>query len=77
MKKNLTLSLDEDLLHKARIVCQKRKTTLTKYVRSQLEELVHHDEEYHEAMKRMMELMKKRPIRVGKKTWTREELHER
>ena len=32
---------------------------------------------YTEAMERIGELIKKRPIRVGKKTWTREELHER
>ena len=77
MKKNLTLALDEDLIHKARIACQKRNTTLTRFVRDQLENLVHNDREYQEAMERIGELIKKRPIRVGKKTWTREELHER
>ena len=77
MKKNLTLALDEDLIHKARIACQKRNTTLTRFVRSQLEDLVHNDGEYQEAMERIAELIKKKPIRVGKKTWTREELHER
>lgn len=77
MKRNLTLSIDEDLLHKARIACQKRKSTLTKFVRDQLENLVHHDEEYQEGMNRIVDLIKKRPIRVGPKTWTRDELHER
>ena len=77
MKKNLTLALDEDLIHKARIACQKRNTTLTKFVKFQIEDLVHHDGEYQEAMERIAELIKKRPIRVGKKTWTREEIHER
>ncbi len=77
MRLNLTLSLDEDVLYKARIACQKRKTTLTKFVRGQLENLVHHDEQYQEAMNRIIDLMKKRPIQVGPKTWTRNELHER
>lgn len=77
MKRNLTLSIDEDLLNKARIICQKRHMTITKYVRSHLETLVHHDEEYQNAMKRIIALMKERPIRVGEKTWSREELHER
>lgn len=77
MKRNLTMSLDEELLRKARIACQKRNTTLTKFVRSQLEDLVHHDEEYQEAMERILDLIEKRPLRVGKKTWSRDELHER
>lgn len=77
MKRNLTLSLDEDLLQRARLLCEKRNTTLTKFVRSQLEELVHHDEDYQEAIKRITALMKKRPIRVDRKNWTKDELHER
>lgn len=77
MKRNLTLSMDEDLLHKARMVCQKRKTTLTQVIRDYLEKLVKQDDEYMEASKFIEEKMKQRPIWVGKKTWTREELHER
>lgn len=74
MKRNLTLTIDEDLLNKARIICQKRDTTLTKHVRTLLEELVQHDEEYKSAMNRVITLMNERPIRVGEKTWSREEL---
>ena len=77
MKRNLTLSLDEEILHKARTVCQKRKTTLTSYVRSQLLSLVRHESEYQAGMRRMISLMKKRPISTGRKTWTRADLHER
>ena len=77
MKRNLTLSIDEDTLNRARIICQKRHTTLTKHVRSLLEELVQHDEGYKSAMNRVITLMNERPIRVGEKTWSREELHER
>ena len=77
MRRNLTLSLDEDVLYKARMVCQKRKTTLTQVIRNYLEKLVKQDDEYMEAWKFIEEKMKQRPIWVGKKTWTREELHER
>lgn len=77
MKKNLILSLDEDLIHQARIVCQKRKTTLSQVIREFLEKLAHKDEEYTEAWKFIEEKMRQRPIWVGEKTWTREELHER
>lgn len=77
MRRNLTLSLDEDVLYKARMVCQKRKTTLTQVIRDYLEKLVKQDDEYMEASKFIEEKMKQRPIWVGKKTWTREELHER
>ncbi len=77
MKRNLTLSLDEQLLRLARAVCQKRNMTLTQYIRDQLETMVSRDEEYQKSMDRIAALMKKRPIRVEPKTWTREELHER
>jgi len=77
MKKNLTLSLDENLLRQARTVCQKRRTTLTQVIREFLEKLAHKDEEYMEAWKFIQEKMRQRPIWVGEKTWTREELHER
>ena len=77
MKRNLTLSLDEQLLHMARIVCQKRNTTLTQFIRDQLENIVYRDEEYQNSMNRIVAFMKKRPIRVEPKTWTRDELHER
>ena len=77
MRRNLTLSVDEDVLHKARMVCQKRKITLTQVIRDYLEKLVKQDDEYMEALKFIEEKMKQRPIWVGKKTWTREELHER
>ena len=77
MKRNVTLSIDEDLIQKARLVCQKRNLTLTKFIRSQLVEIVHHDQEYQGGMRRMARLMKKRPISVGQISWTRAELHER
>ena len=77
MKRNVTLSIDENLVKEARLVCQKRNLTLTKFIRSQLTELVHHDQEYQGGMRRMAKLMKKRPITVGKVSWTRAELHER
>jgi len=77
MKKNLTLSLDENLLRQARTVCQKRRTTLTQVIREFLEKLAHQDEEYREAQKFIEEKIRQKPIWVGEKTWTREELHER
>ena len=77
MKKNLTLSLDENLLRQARTVCQKRRTTLTQVIREFLEKLAHEDEQYREAQKFIEEKIRQKPIWVGEKTWTREELHER
>ena len=59
MKRNLTLSLDEKLLRLARMVCQKRNTTLTQFVRDQLENMVYRDEEYQNSMNRIVSLMKK------------------
>ena len=77
MNRNITLSIDENLLQKARLACRKRNLSLNNFVRNRLEELVHQDEEYQGAQRRMAELIERRPIRIGKKTWTRAQLHER
>jgi hypothetical protein len=76
-KRNLTLALDEELIHQARIIAARRRTTLTNLVRRSIEELVSGDQQEARARQRLKSLMRHPPGKVGARRWSREELHER
>jgi hypothetical protein len=76
-KRNLTLALDEELIHQARIIAARRRTTLTNLVRRSIEELVSGDQREARARQRLKSLMRHPPGKVGALRWSREELHER
>ncbi|MDD2455598.1 MAG: DUF6364 family protein [Kiritimatiellae bacterium] len=75
---NLTLSIDDRLLRSARLAAQERETTLTGLVRDFLSQFA--DEQAHKNAVLAGELehcFKKNTVRIGNRTWTREDLHER
>ena len=76
-KRNVTLTLEEDLLDRARVVAAKRRTSVTELIRRSLEELVVGDQSRNRARARLTALMQKPAYRVDARDWTREELHER
>jgi len=77
---NITLSLDEKLVKEVRKIAVERDTTLTGLVRSHLEELA---EQHARSGKKRREMealeasFKRFQIRVGRRTWRREDLYER
>jgi hypothetical protein len=77
---NVTLSLDDQLVKKVRKIAVERDTTLTGLIRSYLETLAAEDpsalrkKREREALERSFETLQ---FRVGKRTWTRADLHER
>ena len=75
-KRNLTLQLDEDVIHKARVLAARRGTSISGLVARELEELVAEDARYDAAMRRAIELMNRSGPRGGR-TWRRDELHDR
>ncbi len=77
VKRNLTLAIEEDLLHRARLVAAQRKRTLTGLVREFLEGIAHQDRARAAALRRLCRLMSAAPLEVGAAKWTRDELHER
>ncbi|MBI3098704.1 MAG: hypothetical protein HYY93_10765 [Planctomycetes bacterium] len=77
MKRNLTLAIEEDVLHRARIVAAQRKRTLTSIVRDYLCGLAREDRERAASLSRLRRLMEKKPLVVGPRRWRRERLHER
>jgi Family of unknown function (DUF6364) len=77
---NITLSIDDDLVKEVRKIAVDRDTTLTGLVRDYLQELATEHaasgrrRREREALDRTFERFQ---LRVGKKTWSRADLHER
>jgi hypothetical protein len=77
---NITLSLEDDLVKEVRKIAVERDTTLTGLVRAYLQELAAQNavsgrkRREREALDRTFERFQ---IDVGKRTWSRADLHER
>ena len=77
---NVTITLDDDLVKKARKIAVDRDTTLTGLIRQHLEDLVKDDPESGRRQRELEALQgsfERLQVRVGKRTWTRADLHER
>ncbi len=77
MNKNITLSLDEEVIEKVRLVAAKKKTSLNAMVREYLTHMAERENRAKEAVHRMREIAEQGGMEVGKVTWGREELHDR
>ncbi len=75
--KNLTLTLNEDLLRAARKVAIDRNTSVNQMVRDYLERVVRETDQRQTALARLDEIFRTERIEVGRKTWKRQDLHER
>ena len=77
---NITLSIEDDLVKEVRKIAVERDTTLTGLVRSYLQELA---AEHAKSGRKRRELealregFEKYQFNIGKRTWKREDLHER
>ena len=77
---NITLSLEDGLVKKVRVIAAERDTTLTGLVREYLEKLAAEEaatgrkRREREALERSFERFQ---FKVGKRTWKREELYAR
>lgn len=77
---NVTLSIDDDLVKEIRKIAVERDTTLTGLIRDYLKDLAAEHERTgrkrrdREALERSFRQFR---FRIGQKTWTRGELHER
>mgnify|MGYP001052760540 CR=1 FL=1 len=49
MQRNLTVRLEDDTIHKARILAAKRATSISKLVAAEIDRLVREDEAYGQA----------------------------
>lgn len=76
-KQNVTVSLSEDTLRKAKVLAAKRSTSISGLLAEQIENLVGEDEAYEQAERQALALLDA-PLKMGGKiTASRESLHER
>ncbi|HVR38566.1 MAG TPA: DUF6364 family protein [Thermoanaerobaculia bacterium] len=73
---NVTLSIDDDTLARARELASRRGTSLNQLIRDYLEELAS-DLTPDEMLSELSELWASGGGNSGGRTWTREDLHER
>lgn len=74
--RNLTVQLDEEVIHRAKVLAARRGTSVSVLVARQIERLVEDDERYEDAWRRARKAMASASDRGGRQ-WTRDELHER
>jgi predicted transcriptional regulator len=74
---NVTLKVDDEILKKARDLANQRNTSINAIVRQTLEDFVTKDRNRKAALEGLESLWQKTEARIGKKKWTRDELHER
>lgn len=75
---NITLSIDEDIVKKVRKIAVDKNTTLTAMVREYLKSVAECDRPARErALRDLHSSFKKLGRDMGRKTWKRDDLHER
>lgn len=75
--KNITLSVDENVLNAVRRHAAESNSTVNALVREYLSNLAAHQDRAKQARARLRQLSKESHGRLGKKTWSRDELHDR
>jgi predicted transcriptional regulator len=77
MKQNITLSLDKDLIKKAKILAAQRQTSISRMLSEELEKIIVCSMEYDRAKRWALDHLDKGFHFDSKITVSREELHER
>ncbi|MFN7955059.1 MAG: DUF6364 family protein [bacterium] len=75
--KNLTLSVDESVLAAARQYAAARHSSVNRLVREFLTEIATREDRARRARRRLLDLSNRSKARIGPKTWSRDDLHER
>lgn len=75
---NITMTLDDEIIRKVKKIAIDRNTTLTGLVREYLTTLARReDQRTEEIISELKEIMNQSGARIGRISWSREELHER
>jgi len=75
--RNITLSIAEDVLIAVRRLAAERNTSVNALVREYLQNLAAHEDRARRARARLRQLSKQSQGRLGRRNWSREDLHER
>lgn len=74
-KRNLTVQLDDNVIHRAKVAAAKRGTSVSGLVTQELERLVDADDRFEDAQRRAERALGRAQPRGGRH-WTRGELHQ-
>ena len=77
MQKNLTLTVEADVLKAARRIALDRDTSVNQLVRDYLTELVNQSDRQKAALRDIEQMFRTSRYEIGPITWTRDDLHER
>jgi hypothetical protein len=77
VSRNLTITLDEQLLRDARKIAIDRNTSVNRLIRDFLAGLVREQDRRQAALADVEEIFRTTRVSVGRRSWTREDLHER
>jgi hypothetical protein len=77
MKQNITLSLDREIIKKAKVLAAKKEASVTKLLAEQLTRIVSEDDQYASSKRRALARLRKGFHLGGCILAKREELHER
>ena len=75
--KNITLSVDEEVLREVRRYAAEKNTTVNALVRDYLGNLAGHQDRARRAVEKMVQLSKQSKGKLGKITWKRDDLYDR
>ena len=75
--KNLTLRVEERILDTARRIAAERSTSVNALVRAYLKDLARNEDRRRQARRELLKLCRGSKAKVGTKTWTRDQLHDR
>ena len=75
--KNITLTIDENVLAAVRRYATERNSSVNRLVREYLTRISEREDRARKARQRIRELSNRSKARLGSKSWSREELHER
>ena len=76
MKSNITISVEKELLQRARILAAKQSTSISRLLSDELSSIVDRNANYERAKRKALALLNK-GFHFGGKPASREELHER
>jgi metal-responsive CopG/Arc/MetJ family transcriptional regulator len=77
MSRNITLSLDEKLIKKTRVLAAREHKSTSRFIGDTLRSLVEESESYEASKREALKRLEKAPLLGWKKPSARDELHDR
>jgi len=75
MKQNLTITLERELVVKARVISAKRRTSVSRMVSDELRRIIERDEQYHSAKQKALANLRKGFHMGGRITASSSKIH--